>query len=69
MLSNEVTEERVARDRMIARISLDLVRRMVLNYNGKRQELKKYLLSQIDSWLSDLDKRLESVIYDLATRP
>jgi len=45
------------------------VKRKILGYRGKPEGLKKHLLSELDSLLSDLDEKLEYLIVDLTSGP
>ena len=66
----EIEKDRaLARERVVARIAFDFVRRKILGYNGKPEGLKKHLLSELDSLLSDLDEKLEYLIVDLTSGP
>ena len=66
----EIEKDRVlARERVVARIAFDFVRRKILGYSGKPEGLKKHLLSELDSLLSDLDEKLEYLIVDLTSGP
>jgi len=66
----EIERDRaLARERVVARIAFDFVRRKILGYRGKPEGLKKHLLSELDSLLSDLDEKLEYLIVDLTSGP
>jgi len=63
------TDRDTNRARVIARIAFDYVRQRILGYKGKPEGLKKHLLSELDSLLSDLDEKLEYLIVDLTSGP